>query len=159
MRRARVLKRAEERDDAGSISLLTLGFAILAIVLILVVAAATQMQLQRTRLTQMADELALDAADAMDVPAYYAGSAERPTDQAAVGLSPASMRAVVSGHLALYADRYRLDDVAVVAVNSPDGKTAVVSIAVVVRPLFGLEALLPWSDGITLTATSSARAR
>jgi hypothetical protein len=153
------VRRAREADDAGSISLLTLGFAILAIVLILVVSAATQIQLQRTRLTQMADELALDAADAMDVPAYYAGAAERPTDEAAVGLSPASMRAVVNGRLAGYAGRYHLDHVSVVAVGSPDGKTAVVSVAVVVRPLFGLEALLPWSDGITLTATSSARAR
>lgn len=153
------MKRAREADDGGSISLLTLGFAILAIVLILVVSAATQVQLQRTRLTQIADELALDAADAMDVPAYYASVAERPTDQAAVGLSPASMRALVSGHMAEYAGRYHLDHVAVVAVNSPDGKTAVVTVAVVVTPLFGLEALLPWSDGITLTATSSARAR
>jgi hypothetical protein len=153
------VRRGRGADDGGSISLLTLGFAILAIVLILVVSAATQMQLQRTRLAQMADELALDAADAMDVPAYYAGAAERPTDEAAVGLSPASMQAVVSGHLAEYAGRYHLDHVAVVAVSSPDGKTAVVSVAVVVRPLFGLEALLPWSDGVTLTATSSARAR
>jgi hypothetical protein len=159
MNREQVVKRAREPGDEGSISLLTLGFAILAIVLILVVSAATQMQLQRTRLTQMADELALDAADAMDVPAYYASAAERPTDQAAVGLSLASMQAVVSGHLAEYAGRYHLDNVAVVAVGSPDGNTAVVSVAVVVRPLFGLEALLPWSDGITLTATSSARAR
>lgn len=107
----------------------------------------------------MADELAIDAADAMDVPAYYAGKAERPTDLAAVDLSPGSMRAVVNGHLTEYAERYGLDDVAILGVDSPDGRTAVVSVALVVRPLFGLEALLPWSDGITLTATSSARAR
>ncbi len=153
------MRRAKTVDDGGSVTLLTLGFAILAIVLILVVAAATQVQLQRTRLTQVADELAIDAADAMDVPTYYASAAERPTDQAAVGLSTASMQAVVSGRLAEYSGRYNLDHVAVVAVSSPDGKTAVVTVAVVVRPLFGLEALLPWSDGITLTATSSARAR
>ena len=151
--------RARAADDAGSISLLTLGFAILAIVLILVVSAATEVQLQRTRLAQVADELALDAADAMDVPTYYAGLADRPTDDAAVGLSPASMRAVVSGHLGEYEGRYHLDDVDVVAVASPDGKTAVVTVEVVVRPLFGLDALLPWSHGIRLTATSAARAR
>ena len=153
------MRRARGVEDEGSISLLTLGFAILAIVLILVVSAATQVQLQRTRLTQLADELALDAADAMDVPAYYAGAADRPTDQAAVGLSPASMRAVVSGHLGEYASRYHLEDVNIVAVSSPDGKTAVVTVTVVVRPPFGLEALLPWSDGLSLTARSSARAR
>jgi uncharacterized membrane protein len=149
----------EGAGDEGSISLLSLGFAVLAIVLILVVAAATQLQLDRTRLCRMADELAIDAADAMDVPAYYAGNAERPTDLAAVDLSPASMRAVVNGHLTEYAERYHLDDVAIVGVSSPDGKTAVVSVALVVRPLFGLDALLPWSDGITLSTTSSARAR
>jgi len=69
------------------------------------------------------------------------------------------MRAVVSGHLGEYEGRYHLDDVDVVAVASPDGKTAVVNVEVVVRPLFGLDALLPWSHGITLTATSAARAR
>jgi hypothetical protein len=110
-------------------------------------------------LTQMADELAIDAADAMDVPAYYAGNAERPTDEAAVDLAPTAMRAVVDAHVAEYAHRFHLDDAVAVAVTSPDGKTAVVTVAVVVRPLFGLEALLPWTDGITLTATSSARAR
>lgn len=146
-------------EDRGSISLLTLGFAVLAIMLILVVASATQLQLDRTRLTQLADELAIDAADAMDIPAYYAGSAERPTDRAAVDLAPAAMRAVVDAHVAEYAHRLRLDNAVVVAVTSPDGKTAVVTVAVVVQPLFGLEALLPWTDGITLTATSSARAR
>jgi len=94
----------------------------------------------------------------MDIPAYYAGSAERPTDQAAVDLAPASMRTVVDAHVAEYAHRLRLDDAVAVAVVSPDGKTAVVTVAIVVRPLFGLEALLPWTDGIRLTATSSARA-
>jgi len=152
------MRRAKEAGDGGSISLLALGFAILAIVLILVVSAATEVQLQRTRLAQIADELALDAADAMDVPTYYAGLAERPNDEAAVGLSESSMRAVVAGHLGEYATRYHLDDVDAVQVRSPDGKTAVVTVAVVVRPLFGLDALLPWSHGITLTATSAARA-
>lgn len=152
------MTRPRRLEDQGSISLLTLGFAIFAILLILVVASATQLQLQRTRLTQMADELAIDAADAMDVPAYYAGNAERPTDRAAVDLAEASMKTVVDAHVAEYAHRFRLDDAVVVAVASPDGKTAVVAVAVVVQPLFGLEALLPWADGITLTATSSARA-
>jgi len=64
----------------------------------------------------------------------------------------------VDAHVAEYAHRFHLDDAVVVAVASPDGKTAIVTVAVVVRPLFGLEALLPWADGITLTATSSARA-
>ena len=153
------MTRTRTAGDGGSISLLTLGFAILAIVLILVVSAATEVQLQRTRLAQVADELALDAADAMDVPTYYAGLAERPTDDAAVGLSETSMRAVVDAHLGGYATRYHLEDVDVVYVGAPDGKTAVVTVAVVVRPLFGLQALLPWSHGITLTTTSAARAR
>jgi hypothetical protein len=145
--------------DEGSISLLSLGFGVLAIVLILVVAAATQLQIDRTRLCRMADELAIDAADAMDVPAYYAGNADRPNDLAAVDLSPGSMQQIVNGHLSEYASRYHLHDVAIVGVSSPDGRTAVVRVALVVRPLFGLDALLPWSDGITLTAASSARAR
>ena len=146
------------RDD-GNITLLSLGFAVLALMLILVVASATTLQLQRARLTQVADELAIDAADAMDVPAYYRSEARRPTDDAAVDLSAESMRNVVEGHLADYSSRYHLDGVHVVDVRSPDGNSAVVTVSVVVRPLFGVEALLPWTDGVTLTATSSARAR
>ncbi len=145
--------------DAGSVTILTLGFAILAILLILVIAAATQLQLDRSRLTQLADESAIDAADAMDVPAYYAGTAERPTADAAIDLDESVMLDVVESHLNENAARCHLSDATVVAVSSPDGKTAVVTIAVVVQPLFGLEALLPWADGIRLTATSSARAR
>ncbi len=147
------------RADDGSITLLSLGFALLAIALILVVSSATTLHLQRTRLTQVADELAIDGADAMDVPAYYAGTAGEPKDDAAVDLADSAIRAVVEDHLAHYADRYHLDGVRVVRADSPDGHTAVVTVAVVVRPLFGLEALMPWTDGVTLTATSSSRAR
>lgn len=155
-RRATALR---ARGDDGGITLLSLGFAVLALLLILVVASATTLHIQRTRLTQIADELAIDGADAMDVAAYYDGRAGEPTDVAAVDLSNDAVRSVVNDHLAAYASRYHLDGVRVVRAESPDGNTAVVTVAVVVQPLFGLEALMPWTDGVTLTATSSSRAR
>ncbi len=150
--------RSQRGDEEGSISLLSLGFAVLALVLILVGASATSLHLNRTRLLQVADELSVDAADAMDLPAYYAGDASRPTEDAAIDLSRSSARAAVEEHLSEYAGRYHLDGVSLVSVESPDGNTVVVTVSTVVHPLFGLEALLPWTDGVTLTATSSARA-
>ena len=146
------------RDDAGNVTLLSLGFAVVAITLILVVASATALHLDRTRLARLADDLAIDAADAMDLGAFYAGTAAEPTDLAAVTLSPDAMRATVDLALRESAERYNLDGVEVIDVQTTDGHTVIVTIGVIVEPLFGVEALLPWSDGILLTATSAARA-
>ncbi len=150
--------RRSVRDDSGNVTLLSLGFAMVAITLILVVSAATALHLDRTRLARLADDLAIDAADAMDVEAFYAGTAPEPTDLAAVRLSPDAMRATVDRMLVESAERYNLDGVQVIDVRTTDGHTVVVTIGVVVEPLFGVEALLPWTDGIELAATSAARA-
>ena len=65
-------------DDEGTIGILTLGFTVLALMLILVVSAATSVHLTRLRLTHLADELAEDAADAVDAAATSRTAAERP---------------------------------------------------------------------------------
>ena len=50
------MRRSRLRDDEGTIMLLTLGFVVIALLLVLVVAAATQVHLQRMRLTHVADD-------------------------------------------------------------------------------------------------------
>ena len=115
------------------------------------------MHLQHSRLLHVADELALDAADALDVARYYAGESALPTEDAGVEVTQARMESTVAQSVGYAQDRANLDNVRVVEVSSTDGNTATVTVAVVVQPLFGMEALLPYADGITLTATGSAR--
>ncbi len=143
-------------DEAGNVTLLSLGFAIVVILLILVGAAVTGVHLDRTRLNHVADELALDAADAMDVGLYYAGGAERPTDVAGITVSLAEAQRVVSIRLPTVEARYGMSGVEVLMVSSTDGHTVTVTVAATVHPLFGQGGWIPLND-VTLTATSSAR--
>jgi hypothetical protein len=152
------VRRARPKGDEGTIMLLTLGFVVLALLLVLVVAAATQVHLQRMRLTHVADELALDAADSLDVPGYYNGTLEPPTDEGVVGLASASVERTARDRVAAAAARAGLPPTQVVDATTSDDFTATVTVRTVVHPLFGIDALLPFADGVTLTATSSARA-
>lgn len=143
------------RNDRGNITVLSLGFAIFVILLVFVGAAATGVHVDRTRLQHLADELALDVADAMDVGAYYAGTVPRPNDDAAIAISTETARRVAAESLPVLEDRHGLEGVQIVEVGSPDGHTVVVTVSVVVHPLFG-SGRLPLGD-VTLIATSSAR--
>lgn len=146
------------RGDDGTIGLLSLGMAVLAIMVILVVSAASAVHLEHLRLMTVADSLALDAADALDVDLYYArgGQGDAPSSGASVRLSEQRMRAAVRAQFAGHPGH--LDGMTVIDVTTPDGTTAVVTVGKVVRPLFGIDALLPFVDGIALTATATARA-
>lgn len=143
-------------DDAGNISVLTLGFVVLTMLTLLVVAAATAVHMQRIRLVHLADELAVDAADALDLDSYYAGSATLPTQDAAVELAHGRMIEAVQAHVGARSTGH-LDGVRVVSVTTPDGNTAVVTVSLVVHPLWPLEPLMPFANGVELTATGSAR--
>lgn len=148
MRRAR---RAWGRRDDGAIGILTLGFAVLAIMLILVVAAVSAVHLARLRLNHLADELAEDASDALDPGAYYGAS--EPIDPT---LAQQLMADAVERHVATRGTGH-LEGVRLVGVDAGEDQTATVTIEVTVYPLFGLEALMPFADGITLTATGQSR--
>ena len=143
------------RDD-GNVSVLTLGFLVLAMLTLLVVAAATAVHLQRLRLVHLADEAAADAADSLDVAQYYAGEAPLPTDDGAVHLASSRMEQAVIGQLEARGGG-QLEGVRLVSVTSPDGSTAVVTLSLTVHPLFALEPLMPFANGIEIRATGSAR--
>lgn len=145
-------RRLTARDDEGTIGILTLGFALLAIMLILVISAATSVHLTRMRLAHLADELAADAADATDNSGYFAAGPE----EGDIDLAEQIMREAVATHL-LERGTGNLQGVRVVSVTAPDVRTSQVTLEATVRPLFGLEALMPFADGVTITATGRSR--
>ena len=144
--------REEAGEEAGQVSLLILGFAVVAILLIVGTMAVTSAQLSRMRLLDAADGAALDAADSLDVAAYRDG----------LGTSVAvSDDTVVRTAAAYLQDRPlpvgMLGWQVAPGSGSPDGETAVVR-------LQG-EAELPWvgplldalGGSVTITVESRAR--
>ncbi|MBB2902118.1 putative membrane protein [Kineococcus radiotolerans] len=133
--------------DEGRIALLSLGFGLLALVLVLVVVSASAVHLQRKRLYALADAAAADAADALDGATYYTGDGERL-------LSDASVRASAQDYLGGHGD---LTGVVVAeGTGTPDGRTAVVVLAVEVQPVFAAFVPEAFAGGIGLSATSRA---
>jgi hypothetical protein len=152
---------AGRTGEEGQIMLLTLAFGVLVLTLVLVVASASAVHIERKRLLALADGAAADAADAIDVAAYYgapARSAEGPTR---VPLSDASVDAAVHEYLgaAPAAVVGEFDDLHVAEpTGTPDGSTAEVTLTATARPPLVPWVLVPWSDGIALRVTSTARA-
>lgn len=141
--------------------LLTLGFVVVALLLISVVASAAGVHLERKRLLALADVMALETADAVDDGEYFApgaGQGDPSTEPATV--TNASVRAAAADYLAdnpAATARWREFGYEATAVEG--GAAAHVELAAVVHPVFFSWVLAPWSDGITITAESDARAR
>jgi hypothetical protein len=151
--RARSGARPTDRES-GRIMLLTSTFVAFALMLVAVVASASAVHLDRKTLYDVADLAAADAASAMSPDAFYAG-AGAPADGAPLTLSDADVRTAVEQYLAEHPAGIPL---AVTGASSPDGRSARVSLATVSRP-----PLLRWftdafGGGITVTASSTARA-
>lgn len=145
--------------DRGSVTLLSIAFGALALLLVTAVVSATGVHLDHKRLVALADELALQAADALDADAFYRGQAPPPTDAGAVPLTDDGVRAAVEEHLATHPQAAgRVDGLRVVEAVTDDGRTARVTLAAVARPPLVTWVTAAWSDGIALRATSSARA-
>ena len=142
--------------------LLTLAFGTLVLALVLVVASASAVHIERKRLLALADGAAADAADAIDLAAYYAVPAGgAPGAVTRVPLSDASVQAAVQEYLrasppALVGEFERLR--VAEPTGTPDGTTAQVTLNAIARPPLVPWALLPWSDGVALRVTSTARA-
>ncbi len=139
--------------EAGQVTLLILGFSVVAILLIVGTVAVTSVQLSRMRLLDAADGAALDAADSLDLRAYQGGLG------AAVAVSDATVRDSAVRYLA---ERPRPASMVAWQVapgtGSPDGQTAVVRISGQADlPLVG--GLLDTLGGsVTITVESRARA-
>jgi hypothetical protein len=150
--RRRGFRRAPD-PEAGQISLLILGFAVVVILLLVGTVAVTSVELSRVRLLDAADGAALDAADTLDPVAYRRGLGD------AVALSDASVQRAARGYLATQPRATSIRAWAVApGTGSPDGQSAVVRVTGEAEvPLVGgvLRAL---GGSITITVQSRAHA-
>ena len=144
---------ASRSADEGQVTILLIGFAVVALALVAVVASAAQVHLERTRLAALADLAALAAAAQVSDEAYFASGA--------TGIAPSNeeVEATVESYLAAHPDAAaRWTDLRVVESGSPDGRTVRVTLAAVVRPVWVAWVLAPFTDGVGIGAASSARA-
>jgi uncharacterized membrane protein len=145
--------------ESGQITLLSIAFGMLALLLVTVVVSATGVHLERKELLMLADGVALAAADSLDVDAFYQGRAHAPNESGVVHLTDDGVRAAVERHLAGHPDvTGALDGLLVEVAETPDGRTARVTLSAVARPALVSWATSPWSDGLRIRVTSSARA-
>ena len=150
---------ASSGRDAGSITLLSIAFGALALLLVTAVVSATSVHLERKRLLTLADELALEAADALDETTFYRGRGQAPRPEGIVPLTDADVRRAVEGYLTEHRGVVaRHEGLAVTEAVADDGRTARVTLAASARPALVSWITAPWSDGIALQVTSSARA-
>lgn len=143
---------AERRDESGSMSILTLGLVLIAVILIVGGVSVTSAIVARMRLIDLADGAALTAANSL-AGGYTGGLGT------SIPLSDESVRAAVEEYAA---SRPVPQDLTALAIadptGSPDGQTAVVTLAATVEiPLVG--GLLDAVGGeVSVAVTSRARA-
>lgn len=136
--------------------ILSLGFAVLAILLVLVVTAATAVHLDRKRLLAMADLAALAAADQVGV-GYFGGPASR--GDGGIPLTDASVRQAVEEYVAAHPDpAARWDTVRVLDATAPDDRSARVRLGAVTQPPLLTWVLAAWTGGVPLEVEAVARA-
>jgi hypothetical protein len=155
---------AGDGSEAGQVTLLSIAFALLALALVLVIASASAVHIERKQLLALADAAAADAADAVDLGLFYSaagsGGAIGVAGSDALPLSDATVRASVADYVATAPSAVGFEGLRVTdPTGTPDGTTAQVTVTAVARPPFLPWALIGWSDGIPLHATSTARAR
>lgn len=134
------MTRRGDDDDEGSVLLLTLGYALLAIALVLVCVDATSLYLAQKRVDAAADAAALAGADGFTL--TLAGGVPVAT------LTDAGIREQAEGILAVY------PNAALESADTDDGVSARVTVSSVWRPPV-LSIFVP--DGVALEATATSR--
>lgn len=136
--------------ESGQISILIIGYLLLALLVVSTVSAASTVYLGHKRLLSVADSASAFAADSFSL-----GVVEPGAKMPQLNLSDQRVRAVVGLYLL---ENRTTEDFERLTVSertgSADSRSATVVLSAVIRlPLVGL--LLP--DGVEITATSTAR--
>jgi uncharacterized membrane protein len=129
-------------DDAGSVLLLTLGYALLALALILVCVCATDLYISQKRVDALADAAALAGADGFTLTVDANGVRAELTD--------AGVQEQAEAVLAVMPD----DEATLVSAGSPDGLSAQVTVSTLWQPPV-LAFFAP--EGVRLEATGTSR--
>jgi hypothetical protein len=148
------MRRWRRGADDGQITVLAIGYALIAFALVAVVADVAAVHLARGQLTDVAEAAALDAADALADDAYAAG-----VTGPAIPLTDQAVRRQAEQYLTTYEPSSRLGQVRVRAgTGTVDGDSATVVLEGRVRLPVAAFAVASWRGGVTVTATSTARA-
>jgi Flp pilus assembly protein TadG len=142
-----------EQPERGQISLLILGFTIIALMLIVGGVDVTAVQLSRTRLLDAADAAALDASDALDSNSAYDQGLK-----AAVPITDASVIASAGEYLAVEPRPPGISSwVLTDGTGSPDGQTAVIRLRGTVDIPIAASVLAAFGGSVDITVESRAR--
>ncbi|WP_028495322.1 MULTISPECIES: pilus assembly protein TadG-related protein [Microbacterium] len=128
------------RDDEGSVLLLTIGYAVLALALVFVCVDATSLYLAQKRVDAVADAAALAGADGFTVTVEGG--------QASATLTDAGVRDQAADLVAA------LGTATLVSAEAPDGVSARVTVTATWHPPI-LALFVP--DGVVLRATATSR--
>lgn len=128
-------------DEEGSVLILTLGYAVLAIAVILVCTAATSLYLAQKQLDAVADAATLAAADGFEL-SVVGGEPVATLSDGGVHREASAMLGEIGGEARL------------VSATSPDGVSARVTVAGRWHPPI-VTVFLP--DGVALEATATSR--
>jgi uncharacterized membrane protein len=130
-----------KRDDDGSVLILTIGYAVLALVLVLLCANATSLYIEQKRLDALADGVALAAADGFTLE-VVAGSPRAELTDAGVNAQATEFVSAVG------------DGAQLVAASTPDGVSARVTVSAAWHPPV-ITLFVP--DGVPLSSTATSR--
>ena len=146
-------------DDDGQIMILSIGFMIIALLLVTGVVSATSVHLERKRLLAAADSIAAEAADELAAPDYFPDRVGGFAVTGSIRLTDRDVRRAVDAHLSGNpAVRARFEGFEILDATSVDGRTARVRLGALARPPLISWVTAPWSNGIALEAESTARA-
>lgn len=142
------------RREEGQVSLLILGYTVMAILLIVGTVAVTTVQIARIRLYAISDAAALDAADAIDLSAYEAGVPDA-VPVADRGVVEAASRYLGEAERPAGVTSWGLER----GTGSPDGRSAVVRLRASIRLPFlgGVLDAVGGSVAVTVESRASAQ--
>jgi uncharacterized membrane protein len=140
--------------ERGQISILIVGFTVVALILVVGGVDVTAVQLARARLLDAADGAALDAADSLDEPGAYG----RGFDDA-VRLTDATVQQAAAGYLAAQPKPTGVSSWGIVTgTGAPDGQTAVVRLQGQATIPVLASVVEAFGGSVTITVESRARA-
>ena len=142
-----------DQRERGQISLLILGFTVIALMLIIGAVDVTAVQLARSRLLDAADSAALDASDALNSAAAYGNGL-----RSAIEISNDSVRQSAAQYLAVQPRPHGISSWALVdGTGTPDGQTAVIRLRGTADIPIAAKVVAAFGGSVDITVESRAR--